>query len=506
MNDLPDDTIPDEAGDPDRYLPVCTGPEADESTASDPIYVPIEHPEGWLELEVPAHWVRDPAFREEGILVGDNDYDFLSISITRLPTAMDTEAMMAMDGWRDGLVAAQRACGATEMPENPVLRYPHVRGHSTIDDEGKEHQSDHYLLPVADLMITMLVSYTVENEHLVHGAFERVLGSIRIERGEALIALRLGARLTELLNELPNEKPFRFDGQAVVGERVTISLRPLLDEYRRATEPNIDAVAGRHAEIYRETLQGMIKLGIVEWEVARPNIQPMIKTDSEVRGIGRANRRSMQARGRASAEDPGDQGPPSDGPPSDGPPSDGPPVNEAGQLAQTPWLLNLRIVYGIHSGKTWRLINRYDLSLWGRDVAEVHEVAMANLAADKTFAVQLAGTGRSKPTLAFLRDRDYPGSSAILHPDLHAKLRETFGGPYYVGIPERDTCVAIAASHADISAIQRSVETDHEQSDRPISDRLFELTPDGVVVASPPLRGGGPSSTSRRPRPPRRRR
>ncbi len=492
MSDIPDQIEATEVGEPDRYVPVWTGPEAEQSTAQDPIFVPIEHPEGWAELEVPAHWVRDPAFREEGMLVGDNDYDYLSLSITRMTAAVDTEALMALDDWRDGLNAALRQSGATELPDNPVLRYPHVRGRATINEEGKaEHQSEHYLIAVEDLMVTILVSYTRENEHLAIGAFERVLGSIRIERGEALIALRLGVRLTELLNELPGEEPFKFDGQAVVGERATISLRPLLDEYRRATDPDIDAVARRHADIYRETLQAMPQLGFVEWEVARPNLQPMIKTDAEVRAVSRANRRTLQAGGgRDGGAGAGETEPP----------------NEAGKLAQTPWLLNLRIVYGIHFGKTWRLVNHFDLEVWERDVSEVHAVAMENLAGDKTFAMQLAGSGPGRPTLAFLRDRDYPGSSAILHPDLEAELRRIFGGPYYVGIPERDTCVAIAAAHADITMIQRSVEADHEQSDRPISDRLFQLTPDGVVVASPPLRGGGPGAGPRRPRPPRRRR
>jgi hypothetical protein len=72
-----------------------------------------------------------------------------------------------------------------------------------------------------------------------------------------------------------------------------------------------------------------------------------------------------------------------------------------------------------------------------------------------------------------------------LSPNLYEHLRAKFDQTVLAAIPCRDALMLFSEQVMSRSELLSAVAADFKDSDRSISDRLFQLTPDGVELALP---------------------
>ncbi|MFM8479125.1 MAG: DUF1444 family protein, partial [Planctomycetaceae bacterium] len=154
------------------------------------------------------------------------------------------------------------------------------------------------------------------------------------------------------------------------------------------------------------------------------------------------------------------------------------------QVMSSPWLADLVICYAIDSQKTLRFVQNHDLERWGLNADVVRRQAMQNLAkvkAPKFSTMQMKG---AQFQVAEVTDNHLPARSCwILHPDLHKSLERIFRGPAWVAIPARDSLMAFSANPDLRAPLQQQLSADYRTSSHNISDRLFQVGADGVVLA-----------------------
>lgn len=73
-------------------------------------------------------------------------------------------------------------------------------------------------------------------------------------------------------------------------------------------------------------------------------------------------------------------------------------------------------------------------------------------------------------------------SSYVFHPQLVKQLREHFDSDTWIAIPARDTLIVFSKSANERRQLLEMVAEDFKSTDNALSDRLFEPTPDGVVL------------------------
>ncbi|MFM7055836.1 MAG: hypothetical protein ACKO2P_02825, partial [Planctomycetota bacterium] len=154
------------------------------------------------------------------------------------------------------------------------------------------------------------------------------------------------------------------------------------------------------------------------------------------------------------------------------------------QLTAIPWLANLVICYAIDSPDALRFVLNSDLERWNVDQPTLHHQALLNLQTIK--GPQLSGVPAPDGSLLIAMPMDSPvpvNSAWLLHPDLFQCVQMSFRGPIWAAVPHRDTLLLFSSRHYDRVQVQTAIRQDYSTSHQPISDCLFRVNPDGIVLA-----------------------
>ncbi len=144
-----------------------------------------------------------------------------------------------------------------------------------------------------------------------------------------------------------------------------------------------------------------------------------------------------------------------------------------------PWVNDLLIGYQI--GRSGRYITHADLIRWDVAVETLHEHAAANLTRS-TRKLSMSGGHSDKYTLFSFPVDDAMNSSRILLEMVQSNLRPHLGTTYYMAVPDRQVLLAFHSDDQEtLSWLRHQVEIRYANAADPISDRLFLVTPDGIV-------------------------
>ena len=220
-------------------------------------------------------------------------------------------------------------------------------------------------------------------------------------------------------------------------------------------QPHMSAeLIDRFVETTLHFASNSLQLGEENWDSIRSSLFPMVRPDSIIHSALEAAGTEVQVPGSPQ------------------------------QIVATPWLANLVTCYAVDSPQTLRFIVHGDLHRWGITETALHQQAMENL--QKSTAPEIVGVPSSDGGLLVGMPSQGPStvsSAWILHPRLHEFVRSHFRGRIWAGIPNRDTIVLFAADNRDRQALLQKLQDDYLTSHHSISDRLFEITPDGIVLA-----------------------
>lgn len=307
---------------------------------------------------------------------------------------------------------------------------------------------------VHDDLVVIISTHCPSNEqHIYQPIFERMLSSLRIERGNYGRLAALRSQLMKELRRLAPETNCQAVQDHITFGQMHIFVENLLSE--------IDQQPDRRTELIDHFVQTALQFannppqpGHETWDDVKSSLFPMIRPDAILHAAQIAA---------------------------------GPNAADSGQLQQvvaTPWLANLVTCYAIDSPQTLRFILHADLERWEVTQSQLHQQAMQNL--QQFTNTEIVGVPSPKgglmvglPSLGPRTVR----SAWILHPQLHQLIRSQFRGRILAGIPNRDTIVLFAANCHDRRMLLQKLRDDFRTSHHSISDRLFEITPDGIVLA-----------------------
>jgi hypothetical protein len=152
---------------------------------------------------------------------------------------------------------------------------------------------------------------------------------------------------------------------------------------------------------------------------------------------------------------------------------------EVSSIIAEPWVNDLLIGYQI--GRSDRYITAADLLAWDVSLEALHEHAMANLARS-TRKLSMSGGHSEKYTLFSFPTDDVMNSSRMLLPLVQGNLRAHMGNSFYMAVPDRHVLLAFNSDDAStLEWLRHQVEIRYTNATDPLSDRLFMITPDGVV-------------------------
>ena len=143
------------------------------------------------------------------------------------------------------------------------------------------------------------------------------------------------------------------------------------------------------------------------------------------------------------------------------------------------WINDLTICYQVKSRST--LVSMEDCRLWGIDQETLHEHAMGNLLRG-TRELNMTG-GRCDNYTLFSFPVDHPLNAAlIMLPLVQKHLRPHLGKNFYMAAPDRDVLLAFSCDDEEtLKWFRHQVQLRYTKSANPLSDKLFLITPDGVV-------------------------
>jgi uncharacterized protein YtpQ (UPF0354 family) len=139
-------------------------------------------------------------------------------------------------------------------------------------------------------------------------------------------------------------------------------------------------------------------------------------------------------------------------------------------------------------GKPTLLTKRVAASLRLRkDV--VHAAAVRNLTKDCASATFKFFDSDEGGVLLFDSVGDLHASRLLL-PGIYRWLNKFMGGPFVVGVPNRDVLIAVAETNRTaLEGLPADLEASYRTARYPITLRTFRVTPDGVAILGQPPGG-----------------
>jgi uncharacterized protein YtpQ (UPF0354 family) len=422
-------------------------PAARHSTDQDPRYTFYEHPSRVVTLDYPIHWV---AKELEDFAVGmefaSPEVPEAAVGIYCFPYRIPV-ARLGEDDLERFLHGLLEQVGATESQASTLMYYPSRT--ARIKDG-----SHSWVLAHEDVGFAIQVRYPDDLAHIYQPLFDSMLSSFRLHREGAGARMQLLMDVLAQLNESCPTAEFKMDDQGIRGEGMQIGVENLSAMIARQPESRLELIeqfVGTIANMLSQTA----RLGAESWEEAAPHILPMI----------RQGKLATYVETQLAGNDPDE-------------------VLPQQKLVSAPWLANLIICYAIDDERSLRMINQGDLERWQKDANELHEVAMKNLAQAEFPSLMGAGDAEGNLSVALLAEGGISAkSSYALHPRLHQTLHQQFPKGVWLAIPSRDALVAFSKTSVDKRKVLEMVAHDFKTSDNAISDRLFESTPDGLILA-----------------------
>lgn len=156
-----------------------------------------------------------------------------------------------------------------------------------------------------------------------------------------------------------------------------------------------------------------------------------------------------------------------------------------------PFVAGLVVAYVIDAPAFRTYLNEEMLSdIVGKGIAtkeEVFEDALGNLRSLVDREMQIDTFNSFTETIITCETREGYASSCILLPELMAEWDSRIPGDMLIGIPNRDFIIAFSHKHpAGIEGLEKQVQTDAQQKERPLSGRLLKWV-DGKVREYKPL-------------------
>lgn len=284
--------------------------------------------------------------------------------------------------------------------------------------------------------------------------FQRMLQSFRFHLSQdSEVAMLLGDVLKEFSAILPHSNP-QFAGDHLQVGSMQVRVDNLAASIRRRPDQRTQLIR-EFTQMTASTFKSSATLAQEPWRLVCESIFPMVRPKSILNHTLPKDADTLSAADRVRL-----------------------------QVMSSPWLADLVICYAIDSQKTLRFVQNHDLERWGLNADVVRRQAMQNLAkvkGPKFSTMQMKG---AQFQVAEVTDNHLPARSCwILHPDLHKSLERIFRGPAWVAIPARDSLMAFSANPDLRAPLQQQLSADYRTSSHNISDRLFQVGADGVVLA-----------------------
>lgn len=414
-----------------------------------PQFTPWIHPEKTFSIEIPNHW---QSHRQPG--------DFLYLTLHFRPTddpdvricVVAVPHNLPANPLDDNCPAWQHLLKSLAVPEIQPCQQLKYRACTFLRSNG----TPFWACCSSGMFVYISARYPPHQHHLYQPIFDHMLASLRIADNPAD---RLAVLRAEVLREFHRSYPKA--GCRIVGEQLQIGALHVFVENLMASieaEPRkrrllIQQFARTTNKVGRQARH----LGHEHWATVQQRVYPMLRPAEFINAAIHAQPRSDH--------------------------TPHPPSRQQ-QLTAVPWLANLVICYAIDSPEALRFVLNSDLERWNIDQPTLHHHALLNLQNIKGPALDGPPAPDGTFLLAMPQHSPIPVQSAwLLHPQLFQNIRPCLRGPIWAAVPNRDTLVLFSANQHNRNLVQAAVRKDYSSSHHPVSDCLFQVTPDGIVLA-----------------------
>ncbi len=151
-----------------------------------------------------------------------------------------------------------------------------------------------------------------------------------------------------------------------------------------------------------------------------------------------------------------------------------------------PFAADLEIVLVTDEGDSVSFLGGGDLERMGVVPEDALRRAMENLASDAAAAHAGVQTDYKRGGLITIEPDDFYAAARLLLPSVQNALREAGGGTVLVGMPARDTVVALRESPEAEDQLRRLIAEVYEGGQSPLSPRLYRLSAAGLEAVLEP--------------------
>jgi uncharacterized protein YtpQ (UPF0354 family) len=416
------------------------------STDASPIFLTYNHPDNLFVIDYPAHWKVEKA-DDGAVEFGATETDgWGGIMLFRVPLPIDTEQIEKTGCFKELAAAMFAKVDSTHVRNDPTIIYSNY----TADRPEQDQAGQRWFVLAADLILGISTSCSVTKKETYIPLFERMLSSLRINRDDELLAIRIITRIRDAMVAALPDANVQIDGLTIKTDKFEISVGNLLADVKR--NPT------KFDEIVDQFIHGTIGLsrdrellGQESWDDVRSRIQPLLKTDKYIQEANERTVRSNQT------------------------------SDSSAFLISSPWLADLRVCFALDNKETFRFINSHDMQRWNVSLETLGQVAIENLEALPEPKLFVMRVGENEPAIGGLQPHAGAASSYLLHPKLHQFASSQLGGDIAAAVPSRDALVLFEYCGQRASLL-KAVSHDFATTSHPISDRLFQVTPDGIAL------------------------
>ncbi len=148
-------------------------------------------------------------------------------------------------------------------------------------------------------------------------------------------------------------------------------------------------------------------------------------------------------------------------------------------IVREEWVNQLIIGYQLRNQS--ELITHENCATWGINQETLHNHALSNLVRQTRELSMTGGNSGNYSLFSFPRD-EAMNSARLLLPLVQRHLRPHLGATFYMAAPDRDSLLAFSAQDdATLQWLRHQVELRFAAAAHPLSDKLFMVTPDGIV-------------------------
>lgn len=411
-----------------------------------PVYRSYSHMNGAATFDFPDHWqTREDPEQPTAIEICSTELPLATAMVMAIPVTLDVAQMDQHGETVNVYSELLKQAGGTDCRESNLMVYKSV----TANTEDGCHS---WITGHQDLIFAIQIHYPDEFEHIYRPLFERLLTSFRIHRQAEYERRQLTTKLLTRIDERLPSAGFKLDDGLITNGDMQVGVDNLAARIQRdpsSEDELIEEVINSVAEVLSQSAA----LGNESWEDVRSKILPMIRPDSIVHSTSRST----------VADEPDDP---------------------SAEIVATPWLANLVVCYAIDSATSLRMINRADVDRWEVDTETLHALAVENLAAEDLPDLVGAMSPEGKLAVGMFGGGGISSkSSYVLHPELGPALRDKFKHGYWIALPSRDAMVVFCQASHNKANLLGAVSHDFNTTDNALSDRLFEQTPDGFILA-----------------------